>query len=76
MKNKFVFFKRKLDFRQGYGLTETSPVVTMTPKGLDNYGCVGYAIPSTELKIVDNDMNALGPNEVSKNSILIQYLFL
>ncbi|CAH2041103.1 unnamed protein product, partial [Iphiclides podalirius] len=59
----FTKCKRKLDFRQGYGLTETSPVLTMTPRGLENYGCIGYPIPSTELKIVNNEMKSLGPNE-------------
>ncbi|XP_013145736.1 PREDICTED: 4-coumarate--CoA ligase 1-like [Papilio polytes] len=62
--------KRKLDFRQGYGLTETSPVVTLTPRGLDNYGCVGYPIPNTDLKIVNSEMKILGPNE--KGELLVK----
>ncbi|KAI8432391.1 hypothetical protein MSG28_004791 [Choristoneura fumiferana] len=62
--------KRTFDFRQGYGLTETSPVVSLTPKGLDNYACVGVALPSTDLKIVDKDLNTLGPNE--KGELLIR----
>ncbi|KPJ20772.1 Luciferin 4-monooxygenase [Papilio xuthus] len=60
----FTKSERKLDFRQGYGLTETSPVVALTPRGMDNYGCVGYPIPSTNLKIVNNEMKTLGANEV------------
>ncbi|CAG4959611.1 unnamed protein product [Parnassius apollo] len=62
--------KRKIDFRQGYGLTETSPVVSLTPRGLENYGSVGYPVPNTELKIVDSDMKSLGPNE--KGELLVR----
>ncbi|CAK1582579.1 unnamed protein product [Parnassius mnemosyne] len=62
--------KHKLDFRQGYGLTETSPVVSLTPRGLKNYGSVGYPIPNTELKIVDSGMKSLGPNE--KGELLVK----
>ncbi|XP_061716776.1 uncharacterized protein LOC133524678 isoform X2 [Cydia pomonella] len=62
--------ERKMDFRQGYGLTETSPVVTMTPRGLDNYSCVGLPIPNTDLKIVDQNLNNMGPNE--KGELLVR----
>ncbi|XP_063364701.1 uncharacterized protein LOC134653303 [Cydia amplana] len=62
--------KRKMDFRQGYGLTETSPVVTMTPKGLENFSCVGLPLPNTDLKIVDQNLQSLGPNE--KGELLVQ----
>ncbi|XP_047998110.1 4-coumarate--CoA ligase 1-like [Leguminivora glycinivorella] len=62
--------KRKFDFRQGYGLTETSPAVTITPKGNNNYGCVGLPVPNTELKIVDEHIKTLGPNK--KGELLIR----
>ncbi|XP_063385015.1 uncharacterized protein LOC134671168 [Cydia fagiglandana] len=62
--------KRKMDFRQGYGLTETSPVVTMTPKGLENFSCVGLPLPNTDLKIVDQNLQSLGPNE--KGELLVR----
>ncbi|CAG9101522.1 unnamed protein product [Plutella xylostella] len=62
--------QRTMDFRQGYGLTETSPVVTMTPRGLGDYSCVGRALPNTELKIVDDRLNSLGSNE--KGELLVR----
>ncbi|XP_055544507.1 uncharacterized protein LOC129729739 isoform X2 [Wyeomyia smithii] len=55
-----------LVFAQGYGLTETSPVVLIGALGSDNYSSVGSPPPRTQAKIVAlNDPNniALGPNQ-------------
>lgn len=38
---------------QGYGLTETSPVVTVNPGGGNQVETIGLPVPSTELKLVD-----------------------
>jgi long-chain acyl-CoA synthetase len=47
-------------FRQGYGLSETSPVLTLNP--VDNYNdaSVGKPIKGAELKIVDPDARGIG----------------
>ncbi len=39
--------------RQGYGMTELSPVTHYTPGGAERAGKVGLLTPSTELRIVD-----------------------
>lgn len=57
-------FQRDIDFRQGYGLTETSPVVCMPKRGSKRYSTVGPALPNTDFRIVDGALNNLGPNEV------------
>lgn len=52
--------------RQGYGMTETSPVTHSSPAPpLDiKFGSVGVAAPNTECKIIDLETGApLGPGE-------------
>lgn len=56
----------QIQFAQGYGLTETSPVVMLGPMGSKNYASVGSPPVSTQAKIValnDPTNTALGPNE-------------
>jgi long-chain acyl-CoA synthetase len=50
---------------QGWGLTETSPVATANPIGLDFNGSIGLPIPSTDISIRDESgaevpTNAIG----------------
>jgi acyl-CoA synthetase (AMP-forming)/AMP-acid ligase II len=54
------------DLRQGYGMTETSPVTHSSPSERENvkYGSVGVPAPNTECKIIDLETGAaLGPNK-------------
>jgi long-chain acyl-CoA synthetase len=40
---------------QGYGLTETSPIVSVNPGNGNQVESIGLAVPSTQVKLVDAD---------------------
>ncbi|WP_043316815.1 AMP-binding protein [Microbulbifer sp. HZ11] len=47
---------------EGYGMTETSPVVSFNPSEAVQLGTVGKAVPSTEVKVIDENGNDLPNN--------------
>ncbi|MEE8379983.1 MAG: AMP-binding protein, partial [Gammaproteobacteria bacterium] len=50
-----IFIGLGLDLRQGYGLTETSPVISGNPAGNNEPSSVGIPLPGIEVKIGNND---------------------
>ncbi|XYK82112.1 MAG: AMP-binding protein [Labrenzia sp.] len=48
---------------QGYGLTETSPVLSFNPIGKTRDGSIGIPLPSTLLRCVDDDGNPVPQGE-------------
>ena len=47
------------DIAEGYGLTETSPVATFNPLRAIQLGSIGKAVPSTEIKVIDENGKTL-----------------
>lgn len=53
--------------REGYGLTEMSPFVSVNPfTGKNKPGTVGIPLPNTDVKICDPKGNTLGINEIGE----------
>ena len=60
----FDFFRdRQIELVTGYGLTESSPVLTSNRPGACKRGSVGQSIPDVEIQIAeDGEVLARGPN--------------
>lgn len=55
-----LFNQLGIDFVQGYGLTETSPIITLNPVYAYNENSVGKILPRTDMKILDPDSRKIG----------------
>ena len=51
------------EISEGYGMTETSPVVTFNPRSAIKLGTIGLPIPSTIVKTIDDEGNETAVGE-------------
>ncbi len=60
-------------FIQGYGLTETSPILTLMPQTSSAYASVGKAYPGIDIRISNPDSEGNGEVEVQGANICLGY---
>lgn len=74
-----LFSAARIDVREGYGLTETSPVIAFNrfePGGV-HFGTVGIPAPGVEVRIAaEQDENGNGEIEVRGANVMTGYLHL
>ncbi len=58
---------------QGYGLTETSPVIAAENEKYSKYGSVGFPMRNVEVKIVDKDEKGIGEIIAKGPNIMLGY---
>ena len=58
---------------EGYGLTETAPVLTVNPFSLSRKGSAGKALPGVELRISHPDKDGIGEIVVRTPSLMLGY---
>ena len=51
-----------LDVLEGYGMTETAPIICFTRPSDIRPGCVGLPLPGIECKLINGELCAKGPN--------------
>lgn len=56
------FYNLGFDVLEGFGMTEAAPMITFTRPDKIKIGSPGHSLPGTEVRIVDGEITARGPN--------------
>ncbi|MEW6170678.1 MAG: AMP-binding protein, partial [Candidatus Omnitrophota bacterium] len=67
------FLKLGFNIIEGYGLTETSPIVTLNTQKINKVSSVGKTIPEVEVKIIDPDEKGLGEIAIRGQNVMQGY---
>lgn len=68
-----VFHGIGLPLLQGYGMTETAPVISVNPLGNSRIGTVGPALPGIEVTIDDPNAEGIGEIVVRGPNVMREY---
>ncbi|NNE29253.1 MAG: long-chain fatty acid--CoA ligase [Saprospiraceae bacterium] len=70
-----LFSAARIKIREGYGLTETSPVISFNrfEPGGNKFGTVGIPIPGIELRIASEDEHKEGEIQVRGPGVMLGY---
>ena len=68
-----AFNEMGIELVQGYGLTETSPVITVENDKYIKYGSVGFPLIDVEVKIEDPDENGIGEIKTRGPIVMLGY---
>ncbi|GLR18999.1 AMP-dependent synthetase/ligase [Portibacter lacus] len=71
----YLFYDAGIRIREGYGLTETSPIVSFNrfEAGGNKFGTVGIPIPSVDVRIYKPDENGEGEIIVKGPNVMLGY---
>ncbi len=67
------FVNLGIEFMEGYGLTESSPVVSCNPMGKIKIGSIGVPIPDVLVKIDNPDQDGIGEIIVKGDNVMQGY---
>ena len=67
------FLDLGINLLQGYGLTETSPVVAGENDKFKRLGSVGFPLPGIDVKIVNPDKDGIGELAVKGPNVMLEY---
>jgi long-chain acyl-CoA synthetase len=67
------FFKLGFVVLEGYGLTETSPVVSINPPEAPKLGSVGRPLPGVEVQILEPDAQGVGEILIKGDNVMPGY---
>jgi long-chain acyl-CoA synthetase len=62
-----------VEIREGYGLTESSALVSSSPPGRARLGAVGTPVPGIEVRIADPDRQGVGEILVRSPAVMLGY---
>ena len=67
------FYELGIETVQGYGLTETAPVVAAENYKYRKSGSIGFPMPSVDVEIVNKDENGIGELKVKGPNVMMGY---